>query len=520
MSLAGAQSLSIAPDAQSFAVGTNLYLHRLDATGKRLWTTSGGNAVWGVNHSSDASIIVTANDDGTIRWYRASDGVELLALFVHVPDKRWIAWTPSGYYAASPGGEDLIGWHINGKTWDDTPSFFPASLMREKFYRPDIVQLVLKAKDEAGAIAQANEAAKRKEEETKLPAVVEIVADPRGIETDKPELELTYRLHSPSGRAVTRLELRIDGQLIQARSMKEIDEPLELERESRLSLLLPAHDAIVSLTAFIGDQPSATASVQVKWVGAQPSSAKPKLYALLVGVSAYEEPSLKLNYAAKDAIDVEAALKSQKGKFFDDVETVLLLDGKADEDDIEIELARLSSKVGPNDYAFVFMAGHGVTDRRGSFHFLPANASLAEDELAAKSLSGLVIRDSLRTIQGKVLFFMDACNAGNGIAGGQALADMTGFANEFAQSNGVVMYASSTGRQFSYENADWGNGAFTKALLATLGDKEAFGGDGRLSIFELAESLGARVERMMQGLQTPVMTKSAAIPNFYLASFQ
>jgi hypothetical protein len=24
-----------------------------------------------------------------------------------------VAWTPGSYYAASPGGEDLIGWHVN-----------------------------------------------------------------------------------------------------------------------------------------------------------------------------------------------------------------------------------------------------------------------------------------------------------------------------------------------------------------------------------------------------------------------
>ena len=117
-----------------------------------------------------------------------------------------------------------------------------------------------------------------------------------------------------------------------------------------------------------------------------------------------------------------------------------------------------------------------------------------------------------------MLFFMDACNAGNGIGSDQSLADMTGFANEFALSNGVVMYASSTGRQFSYENAQWNNGAFTKALIATLDDQKAFGGDGKLSIFELAEELSARVSDLTNGLQTPVMTKSAAIPIFYLAS--
>ena len=64
--------------------------------------------------------------DGTIRWYRWSDGEELLALFIHVPTKRWVAWTPTGYYMASPGAEDLIGWHIN-RGWNQQADFFPAS---------------------------------------------------------------------------------------------------------------------------------------------------------------------------------------------------------------------------------------------------------------------------------------------------------------------------------------------------------------------------------------------------------
>jgi hypothetical protein len=34
--------------------------------------------------------------------------------------------------------------------------------------------------------------------------------------------------------------------------------------------------------------------------------------------------------------------------------------------------------------------------------------------------------------------------------------------------NGVVVFASSTGMQLSLERADWGNGAFTKALLEGL----------------------------------------------------
>ena len=62
---------------------------------------------------------------------------------------------------ASPGGEDLIGWHLN-RGWAQEADFFPASRFSARFNRPDIVQLVLKTRDEAEAVRQANETAKRK----------------------------------------------------------------------------------------------------------------------------------------------------------------------------------------------------------------------------------------------------------------------------------------------------------------------------------------------------------------------
>ena len=118
-------------------------------------------AAWGVNVTGDGRLVLAAYGDGTIRWHRMSDGQELLALFVDKDDLRWVAWTPSGYYMASPGGEDLIGWHVN-RGWDQAADFFPASRFRERFSRPDIVRLVLETLDEDAAIKQANEIAGRK----------------------------------------------------------------------------------------------------------------------------------------------------------------------------------------------------------------------------------------------------------------------------------------------------------------------------------------------------------------------
>ena len=47
-----------------------------------------------------------------------------------------------GYYMASAGGEDLIGWHIN-RGWAQEAEFYPASQFHDRFYRPDIVQAIL-----------------------------------------------------------------------------------------------------------------------------------------------------------------------------------------------------------------------------------------------------------------------------------------------------------------------------------------------------------------------------------------
>ena len=81
-------------------------------------------------------------------------------MFVEPQSRKWVAWTPSGYYMASAGGEDLIGWHVN-RGWTQEADFFPASQFRAQYNRPDIIKLVLKTKDEAEAVRRANATAQR-----------------------------------------------------------------------------------------------------------------------------------------------------------------------------------------------------------------------------------------------------------------------------------------------------------------------------------------------------------------------
>src|SRR5436190_20290192 len=44
-----------------------------------------------VNIPRNRKLVIVAYADGTIRRHRLSDGQELLALFVHAKDRRWVA---------------------------------------------------------------------------------------------------------------------------------------------------------------------------------------------------------------------------------------------------------------------------------------------------------------------------------------------------------------------------------------------------------------------------------------------
>ena len=83
--------------------------------------------------------------------------------------------------------------------------------------------------------------------------------------------------------------------------------------------------------------------------------------------------------------------------------------------------------------------------------------------------------------------------------------------------NGVVVFASSTGAQYSLENPSWKNGAFTEALVEGLNGKADYTKDGAISINELDLYLSERVKKLTQGKQTPTTTKPMTIQDFPVA---
>jgi hypothetical protein len=154
-----ARSLAIDPDGRRFVLGADWSLSAFDAEGKPLWQRLATGTAWAVNITRDGRLAVAAYSDGTIRWYSMDDGRELLALQVLSDKNSWVAWTPEGFYAATPSAYGVLQWHVN-RGADAAGETLPVSQI-PKLKRPDALPLVLQEMETARALGIADLAAAR-----------------------------------------------------------------------------------------------------------------------------------------------------------------------------------------------------------------------------------------------------------------------------------------------------------------------------------------------------------------------
>jgi uncharacterized caspase-like protein len=96
--------------------------------------------------------------------------------------------------------------------------------------------------------------------------------------------------------------------------------------------------------------------------------------------------------------------------------------------------------------------------------------------------------------------------------------DVSGVVNELISAeNGAVVFASSSKTQKSLESPDWGNGAFTKALLEGLSGKADFAGKGKITVKMLDLYIAEKVKDLTKGDQTPIVQKPETVPDFPVA---
>ena len=461
--------------------------------------------------------LVSAGFDQTLRVWDPEQHDPLLSLFVAGPD--WIAWTPEGYYAASPGGERLMGWHVNQGLLS-LGTYYPAAQFRKSLYRPDVIRLLLRTGSLKEALAQAD---KDRRQATTALTVAEVLPPEAAIIAPAPgstrvfESKLGVRAAAQRRQPSHHFHAAAGEWTALRRSQRNpgIQSAAHGRSPGRLDGRLASWQAHPGRAGHQRRQPR---SLQPCGGGAPGGGQElPNLYVLAVGVSEYAG-KLKLNYAAKDAERISQALRKQQGQTFKNVEIKLLQDHQASRQAIQEGLSWLNQKMTPQDVGMLFLSGHGMSDQAGQFYFLPIDVN--QRNLTGSCLGGEQLKQSLANTPGRILLLLDACHSG--AAGAVGTDASNGLADSLVRDlvtddYGVIVVSSSLGDEVSLESSSTQAGFFTYALAEALNSSGDLNGDGYVYLTEMDQYTRRRVIELSGGDQHPIMVRPSNIRSFPIA---
>ena len=243
----------------------------------------------------------------------------------------------------------------------------------------------------------------------------------------------------------------------------------------------------------------------------------PRLFCVAIGVGDYQDDKLPpLKLTTKDARDFGEAVAKKKGLPFSDVQVKVLTDKEATRADMFEALEWLQQETTPNDVCIFFYAGHGYRDEKDRFYFMPYGGTT--DKLY-NCFSATDFRNMVDDINCKLIVFADACYSAALFEGNRSAAT-THFVEQLRRTkNGTMLFASSASDTKSKEDPAWGNGAFTKALVAAFngGARQQF--DEGLSTQALESYLYKEVRRLTNFKQTPIFINPNGMEHFNLFTY-
>jgi len=524
------RSLAVAPDGDSVLLGAEWTLRLFAADGSPKWRVPLPGVAWAVNVSGDGRMALAALGDGTIRWFRMEDGREILALFPHRDGKEWVAWTPDGYYLSSPGGDDLIGWHVNqGKA--AAADFYAARQFERILHRPEYVLAYFAGRGERG---------------TALPQTGDDFFDIGQLASiAPPKIGLTVKAVD-GGRA--RLGFTAEKRSLPMRDFAVFVNGIPVTPAARRTLAgderdsftrdvdvpLFADDNRIRVEAFNGTS-LGVAEIFVRRKGGGSAAPPGDLYLLAVGVSRFPGvPGADLDYAALDAEAFAGFFRGEAdgvfGRVF--VRTVTDFSPLQPTRRTIVEALDFVKRASARDTVIVFLASHGLSDRRGDYFFVPRDARAGDVEaVMASARSGRALAEggggapsliswerffeTLRATAGRRLLVVDTCQARN-IAG---VFDVHSLAKRSASASFALMAASRGGEE-SQEYPPGRHGLFTFALLEGLSGKGDGDGDGRITLAELFDFAVRFVKTnriLPDSPQTPQLTAPGMLGEMVLA---
>jgi uncharacterized caspase-like protein len=237
-------------------------------------------------------------------------------------------------------------------------------------------------------------------------------------------------------------------------------------------------------------------------------------WAVIIGVSKYEDESLDLRYADRDAEEFNKLLLSAIGGNFKADHIKKLTNHEATTANVTKALRSFLKKPGRNDLVIIYFACHGTPD-----FDCPKNIYLLTHDTDPNDISGtaipmreidLSLRENL--LSERVIIFADTCHSAaisRGI-GSRSAANETALVNHYLKEvstsrGGIALLTSSEANEVSFEDAKWGggHGVFTHFLLRGMQGEADVNQNGFVTVGELFEYVRAKVQEATEYRQHP-----------------
>lgn len=412
-------------------------------------------------------LVVSTSRDGTMRIWRESAGHEIAAI-VSFKVRESVVVDPEGRFDAPRGGESSpLFWVVGRETIE-------LDQLKERFFVPGL--LARKLRSESLPSVESFE-------RVALHPRVEVVGDP-AVDSN-----VVIRL-SDRGGGIGPVRLKLNGKEIVEDARPPGLDPEAAQVEIQFSLdqyrsrLRSRDENALEVQAFNREgYLRSRGGTHFASTSTRDDAAAPKLWAVIVGVSSYSQPTreIDLKYAAKDAADIAFALKLGGEPLFgaENVDIVLLASGQEagrlpTKRNLQAAFERLGS-ARANDVVVVYFSGHGVS-YDGEYYFPTQEADsldITDPRIrAGRAISGREIAAWLKTDAEKQVVVLDTCAAG---AFERSLAversvptDQVRAIERMKDRAGLYVLMGSAANRVSYEATPYRQGLLTHAILKAM----------------------------------------------------
>jgi WD40 repeat protein len=201
------------------------------------------------------------------------------------------------------------------------------------------------------------------------------------------------------------------------------------------------------------------------------------LHLFVVGINAYKNPNMRLNYALADATAFKEQMEKGAKTVIKNVKTYFVTDDLANKQGIVNAFENIQKAAKAQDVFVFYYAGHGViSEKSKEFYLVPndvtdlknVDEALLKNGIASKLLQQYAVNIKAQ----KQLFILDACQSAGAFS---KLIESDATQQKslalVARSTGTHWMAASGSQQYAQEFSQLGHGAFTYALLTGLEGK-------------------------------------------------